>query len=275
MKSYDFAQVLTTGADGMIGSYVDFGMRTDRKELDVLDGRAVMRYVQEHKPRAIIHLAGATSTEQCERDPLHAYELNVRGTYNVAFAARAVGATLVYASTSRVFKGDKSTPYAENDLPEPDTQYGRTKYMGELLVSAMVQNYIIARTAWVFGGGRGRDNKFFGNIVQQLDNSEIVALHDVQGSPTYGKDYIAAIKQLLSLGERGVFHLSNEGVATRHELASRIVVQMKSSANVRPVDRSHFPAGALLPSNESMVSRLPLMRPWQEALAEYVHSEWE
>lgn len=274
MTSYDFARVLTTGAGGLIGSYVDFGIRTDRAELDVLDGEAVMQYVKKHAPRAILHLAGATDTEKCERDSLHAYELNVRGTYNVAVAARAVGATLVYASTSRVFKGDKSAPYTEDDIPEPTSHYARTKYMGELIVSAVVPNYIIARTSWVFGGGPEHDNKFFGNIVKQLKSVEIVALNDVHGSPTYGKDYVTAIKTLLATGERGIFHLSNTGMATRHELASAIVAHIKPSVTVRAVDRSHFPAGALLPSNESMVSRVSLMRPWQEALSEYVSSEW-
>ena len=94
MKQYDFSRVLTTGASGMIGSYVDFGTRTDHATLDILDADAVMMFVKKHKPRAIIHLAGATDMVKTEQDPLYAYELNVRGTYNVAQAARAVDATM-------------------------------------------------------------------------------------------------------------------------------------------------------------------------------------
>lgn len=276
MKSYDFARVLTTGADGMIGSYVDFGIRTDRDALDITDENAVMRYMKKHKPRAIIHLAGATDTGRCEQEPLHAYELNVRGTYNIARAARAVDATMVYASTSRVFKGDKEAPYAEEDTPEPDTHYGRTKHIGELVVASLVPQHIIARTSWVFGGGPERDNKFYGKVLKQLQSGapEIVALDDVHGSPTYGKDYIAAIKELLTKGEYGTFHIANVGVATRFDLASAMIVQMRPDTKVRAVDRSFFSSGATLPANESISSKRCTLRPWREALAEYIAAEW-
>src|SRR3989344_1714474 len=129
MKQYDFSRVLATGAGGMIGSYVDFGIRTDRETLDILDADSVMAFVKKHTPGAILHLAGATDMVKTEQDPLYAYELNVRGTYNVAQAARAVGATMVLASSSRVFSGQKESPYTEDDAPDPQTHYGRTKYI--------------------------------------------------------------------------------------------------------------------------------------------------
>jgi len=274
MRPYDFAGVLTTGANGMIGSYVDFGIRTDRETLDITDSESVLRYVQEHKPCAILHLAGATDMERCERDPAYAYELNVRGTYNVARAARAVGATMVYTSTSRVFKGDKESAYAEDDFPEPATQYGSTKHIGEMITAALVPNHIIARTSWVFGGGPERDNKFYGKVLKQLGGSEILALDDVRGCPTFGKDYVAAIKDLLAAEEYGIVHIANAGEATRFDIASAMVSQLKPGLPVRAVDRSHFASGATLPTNESMLSKRCTLRPWQEALAEYITTEW-
>lgn len=276
MKSYDFSRVLTTGANGMIGSYVDFGMRTDRETLDITDAEAVLRYVMEHRPRAILHLAGATDMERCEREPGFAYELNVRGTYNVARAARAVGATMVYASTSRVFKGDKAEAYAEDDLPEPATHYGNTKHIGEIITASIVPRHIIVRTSWVFGGGLERDNKFYGKILRKLESgeSEIAALDDVRGSPTYGKDYVVAIKELLEKGKYGTFHIANAGAATRYDLARAMAAQLKPDVKVRAVDRSHFASGATLPVNESIVSTHCVLRPWQEALTEYLAHEW-
>ena len=277
MTSYDFSKVLTTGANGMIGSYVDFGTRTDSATLNILDAEGTMRLIEEYRPSVIIHLAGATDIGRCEREPAYAYELNVRGTYNVARAARAVDAVIVYASTSRVFKGDKKTPYAEEDMPNPAGRYAETKYFGELITAAMATKYIIARTAWVFGGGPERDNKFYGKILKQLGTgtSEVAALKDVHGSPTFGKDYIQAIKKLLMEREYGIFHIANEGVATRFDTASAIATQLKSDAKVRAVDRSFFPFGATLPANESIVSKRVTLRPWEEALAEYLADEWE
>lgn len=274
MNSFDFSRVVTTGARGMIGSYVDFGMRPAHDELDILDEHAVMRFVMEKKPRAVIHLAGATDMARCESEPAYAYELNVRGTYTVARAARAVGATLVYASSSRVFRGDKSAAYTEEDVPAPDTHYGRTKYFGEIIAAEIAPKCIIARTAWVFGGGPGRDDKFYGKVLKQLREPEIVALNDVHGSPTFGKDYIATIKELIAEGETGIFHIANEGSATRYDIAQAMVEELKSGAHVRAVDRSFFASGASLPANEAISSKRITLRPWREALSEYLRDEW-
>jgi dTDP-4-dehydrorhamnose reductase len=268
----DFEKVLTFGASGMIGSYVDFGIRPRHAECDITDTDAVERIVARFMPSAIIHLAGATDMARAEKEPAYAYELNVRGTYNVARAARAHGAVMVYTSTSRVFKGDKPEPYTEDDIPEPETHYGRTKHIGELIVASLVPQHIIARTSWVFGGNIQNDTKFYGRVLQQLKSGqpEIVGLNDVHGSPTYGKDYIAAIKGLIGEGRYGTFHIANAGAATRYDLACAMALQVKPDTVVRAVDRSFFPTGSTLPANESIASKHVTLRPWQEALAEYL-----
>lgn len=275
MTPIDLARVLTTGANGMLGSYVDFGIRSDVADLNVLDEGATMEYITKMQPSVIIHLAGATDTVRCEAEPAYAFELNVRGTRNVARAARAVNAAMVYVSTSRVFRGDKAEPYAESDTPDPETHYGLTKYMGELVTADLVPEHLIVRTAWVFGGGKTKDNKFFGKVLKQLaEGTEVVALNDVHGSPTYGKDLIATIKDFVVNGERGIVHVSNSGPATRYDLASFMAGAVNSKSVVRAVDRSFFPTGASLPTNEAIVSTRCTLRPWQEALTEYVTEEW-
>ena len=87
----DLRNVLTIGAGGMVGSYVDFGTKTDHRSLDITDFHEVMRIVKQYKPQAIIHLAAETDVDRCDRDPNHAYLVNGAGTYNVATAAREVG----------------------------------------------------------------------------------------------------------------------------------------------------------------------------------------
>ncbi|MFR2063456.1 MAG: sugar nucleotide-binding protein [Streptococcus sp.] len=81
------------------------------------------------------------------------YAINVTGTENVAKAAEKHGATLVYISTDYVFDGEKPVgqEWEVDDKPDPQTEYGRTKRMGEELVEKHVTNYYIIRTAWVFG----------------------------------------------------------------------------------------------------------------------------
>ena len=276
MNQFDFSKVVTTGAAGMIGAYVDFGVRPSKGELDVLNRDEVMRFVKEHKPNAIIHLAAATDTVRCENDPSYAYTLNGVGTLNVALAAQAVGAVMVYVSTSRVFSGDKQGPYTETDEPNATSIYGKSKQLGEAITSLVAPEYLIVRTSWVFGGGSARDNKFYGTVLKKLlgGKKELVALDDVLGSPTYAKDLIESIKEMLEKKSRGIFHIGNGAPATRADIARCMVEHMGLTTSVRAVGREYFETGYLLPANEAISSERIQLRPWQDALKEYINIEW-
>lgn len=276
MKNSDiFDQALITGADGMIGSYIDFGIRTNHRSLDVTNFKEVMKVCNEHKPKLIIHLAAETDVDHCERDATHAYQVNAIGTYHMATAAKAIGAKLVYVSTSVVFDGTKEEPYVEEDIPAPQTVYGHSKYLGELAVRSILDSYLILRISWVFGGGRTKDQKFVAKILQQLDRSVINIVAGKCGSPTYGKDLVAGIRRLVEEGKSGIYHMGNAGTPTRVDIAREIVRITGSGAEIREVEPSFFAATYTERSgNESMMSKVPYMRPWQDALAEYIRTEW-
>lgn len=273
-KKIDLNKVLITGAGGMVGSYIDFGIKTNHRNFDITDFDEVMKVVKDQHPQAIIHLAAETDVDRCDRDPNYAYLINGVGTYNVATAAKEIGAKLVYVSTAGVFDGEKSGPYTEDDEARPQNFYGRSKYMGELIVRGMLEDYIIARACWMFGGGPEKDLKFVGKIIRQLDKPEIKAVDDAYGSPTFGKDLMGAIKQLVLRDATGVFHLSNEGSCSRYEVAKFIIDIMKPGTKLSPVHLDYFP-GANRVKNEVMSSKERLVRPWQEALQEYLETEWK
>ena len=266
-------QILITGGDGVVGSYIDFGIRTDVATLDVTDPEKVMAVCKEHMPSAIVHLAAATDLARCEKEPAYAYLVNTAGTYHVALAARAVGARLIYVSTSGVFDGTKTEPYLPEDMPNPVNIYGHSKYLGELAVAGILTDYIIVRTSWIFGGGKQKDNKFIGKILVQAGAKEVRAVTDKRGSPTYAKDLSRALKKLIEEGERGVVHVGG-GNATRFDIAREALALVGSKAVVIPAVSSDFPGAYGSGANESMPLS-PLMRPWQEALKEYIETEWK
>jgi len=270
-----FDQALITGADGMIGNYINFGIRTNHRSLDITNLTEVMKVCNEHKPKLIIHLAAETDVDYCERDETHAYHVNAVGTYHMATAAKTVEAKLVYISTSGVFDGTKSESYTEKDTPAPQNIYGHSKYLGELAVEGMLDDYLILRICWVFGGGQAKDQKFVTKILKQLDQPVINVVTHKRGSPTYGKDLIVGIRRLVEEGKSGLYHMSNAGSPTRVDVAREIVRITGSRAKVRETDPSFFGAtGANRPNNESMTSKIPYMRPWQDALREYIEKEW-
>ena len=65
----NLTKVLITGANGMVGFYVDFGIKTDRRSLDVTDLKEVLSVCRKYQPKIIIHLAAETDVDRCERDP--------------------------------------------------------------------------------------------------------------------------------------------------------------------------------------------------------------
>ena len=87
----DLSKVLVTGATGMVGSYVDFGIKTDHRSLDITDLGEVLRVCEFYKPDVILHFAAETDVDRCERDPEAAYSVNSMGTYNMAVAAKNLG----------------------------------------------------------------------------------------------------------------------------------------------------------------------------------------
>lgn len=268
-------KVLVTGADGMVGSYVDFGIKTNRRSLDITDLKEVLAVCRKYNPEAIIHLAAETDVDRCERDPEYAYTVNSVGTYNMAVAAKELGIKLVYVSTAGIFDGLKKTSYTEKDMPNPQNYYGRSKFLGELAIKGMLEDYIIARACWMFGGGPEKDQKFVAKIIKQLDNKEIKVVTDQIGSPTFGKDLITGIKKLLQKDARGIYNLANKGVCSRYEFAEAIVKILKKNTKILPVKMSNLKMDALRTYNEGMVSKINTQRPWQNALKEYLKMEWK
>src|SRR5258708_1772011 len=231
-------KTLITGGNGMVGSYFDFGIKFDHATLDITDPIQVEKIFNEHKPKVVIHLAAATDVDRCEREPQYAYLVNGVGTWNVASAAKKIGAKVIYISTVYVFDGKKKGPYVEDDEPSAPNYYGRSKYFGEVIIQGLLNDYLIIRAGWMIGGGPDKDKKFIAKIIKQLGQSEIKAVTDMVGSITYGKDLAAKIKELILAPQTApkILHAFNEGFASRYDIAAEIGKTMGSKTTVTPVD---------------------------------------
>lgn len=277
MKEISLDKVLVTGVDGMVGSYVDFGIKTNHRSLDITDLKETLAVMEKYRPDAILNLAAETDVDRCERDPEYAYLVNGVGAYHVAYAARKFGAKLIHVSTAGVFDGKKESPYNEDDVPNPQNYYGHSKYLGELAVRGMLDDYIIVRACWMMGGGPQKDQKFVAKIISQLlrdDIKEINAVNDQVGAPTFGKDLVRAIKELVRRDARGIYHLANTGVVSRFEVARKITELVRPDVKVNSVPSSFFNLDAKRTANEAMASKFDLMRPWDQAIEDYIKTEW-
>ena len=149
-------RVLVTGAGGMLGRDVVLAATNaghqvsaqQRTDLDVTDAEAVSARIERERPDVVINCAAWTDVDGAEDSEADAMAVNGSGAGNVAFAAAAAGAKVVYVSTDYVFDGEKDSPYVEVDEPGPISAYGRTKLAGEWAARAGHGNgaYVI-RTA--------------------------------------------------------------------------------------------------------------------------------
>lgn len=283
-------RILVTGAGGMVGSYATTAFAGDTlrltdivpgcEPLDVRDARAVMSAVDEFHPDIVLHLAAATDVDRCEQEPDWAFHSNAIGTANVALACQQHGATLVYISTGSVFPGESPEPYTEFDEPRPGNVYASAKLAGEQVVEALLDRYYIVRAAWMIGGGE-RDKKFLGKIARLLlAATPVRVVHDKFGSLTYAKDLLGGIHRLLDTGSYGTYHLANTGACSRYDVALELrELLARRDVPVEPVSSAIFPLPAPRPRSEAIrnmkieLMGLQPMRPWREALADYVTSE--
>jgi dTDP-4-dehydrorhamnose reductase len=268
------AKTLITGADGMVGNYINFGTKTNHKTLDITNPTETLRIVKKYKPKVIIHLAAATDVNQCEENPQIAYFINTLGTYNMAMASKEVGAKFVYISTSSVFDGQSKTLYSPTDSPKPINHYGKSKYIGELLVEQLFKDFLIVRTCWVFGGGPKKDKKFVSVIMKKIqEKNDMSGVDDIFGSPTYAKDLVDQIKKLILENKKGIYHVSNVGNCSKFDMAKMITSFMKSDIKIKRVSSKTF-GGVNQPKNQSLKSNIKKNRTWEKALEEYIQVEW-
>ncbi|MEK7611517.1 MAG: sugar nucleotide-binding protein [Patescibacteria group bacterium] len=292
-------KVFVTGASGMLGStlykvFTGAGVEVISTDiipldpwthyLDVRDRVRVRELILRYQPEAVLNLAALTDLEYCEANPQEAFYTNGVGAENTALVCCELDIPLVHISTAGVFDGTKQSAYTEEDSPNPINVYGRSKYEAEKIVAAITSKHFIFRAGWMMGGVE-RDKKFVKKIMNQINAGKKV-LHvvtDKMGCPTSTLDLSRAILSMLSTEDYGLYHMVAEGNCSRYDVALKIVDVLKlkgitvqeatsNSAEVReglgftvPRARSE-----ILEDKKIHDKNLKLMRPWDEALTEYL-----
>jgi len=204
--------------------------------------------------------------------------VNVVGAANVAHAAGRFGIQVVYISTDYVFGDDG--PWCEFDRPNPLNAYGFTKLCGEYLARS-APPWLIVRTSSLFGlrGSRSKGGNFVDTMVRLgRQKRELVVVDDLVMSPTYAGDLAEAIAILLRNKKHGIYHITNSGSCSWKQFAEEIFRQMQLDVFVKPCksierDRARRPRNSVL-LNTRFEAEFKRLRPWQDALAEYLRVKY-
>ena len=272
---------LITGAGGQLGTDLVAVLRgADTRalrhaELDIADGRAVNRAIEEFGPDVVINAAAYTAVDTAETHEDAAYRVNATGPAVLAAALQETAARLIHVSTDYVFAGDVSRPYEVDDPTGPKSAYGRTKLSGELAVRELLPDasYVV-RTAWVYGATGGNFVKTMAGL--ERSHGTVSVVDDQRGSPTWSADLAGA---LVSLGRSdaaaGFYHCTNAGDTTWFGLAQAIFEELGADpSRVRPTNTDAFPRPAPRPAYSVLSDAawrgtgLPPLRHWRAALHE-------
>ncbi|MBO4965097.1 MAG: dTDP-4-dehydrorhamnose reductase [Muribaculaceae bacterium] len=278
-------KILVTGADGQLGKslkkvfdpHPEFDVAyTDVDALDITDRMAVEEFFAADKYDLIINCAAYTAVDKAESDSLTAARINTEAVGNLARVAREKGMRVIHISTDYVFPGDNCRPYVENDEPRPTSIYGRTKLEGEAVLKSFCPDAIVIRTAWLYSED---GNNFVKTMLDKGSNGiDLRVVTDQIGTPTYARDLATAILAIIrhEQWKPGIYHFTNEGVASWYDFAKSIFRIARLKVNVEPVATKDYHTAAKRPMysvlNKSKIkTTFGISIPyWEDSLADCI-----
>ena len=272
-----------------LGQLISLG----RAELDLTYPDQIRQTISAIKPNLIINAAAYTAVDKAETEIELAQLINTTAPKTIAEEAVKIGASLIHVSTDYVFDGTKNTPYTEEDTTNPQSSYGKSKLEGENAIKNTAVNYIIVRTAWVYGVyGKQNFVKTMLRLGSQKEELKIVT--DQVGTPTWTKDIAEAITVLSKLSlenspkvARQTYHFTNTGVTSWYDLAvnifdlaHKIGFPLKIK-NIYPIKTEEYPLPAKRPaysalSYRKIVEVLQFYPPyWRHSLAKMLEELYQ
>ena len=264
--------LLITGATGTLGQAFSricahrglAHVLTSRSDIDICDEASIAAALERSRPWAVINTAGFVRTWEAEAKAEECFRSNVTGPELLARACKSLGIPFVTFSSDLVFDGTLGRSYVEADETAPSCVYGRSKAEAEKRLLDLGSDALIVRTSAFFGPW-DRYN-FLARTLEQLKRGEEVMASDrTMVSPTYVPDLVHATLDLLLDQESGLWHLTNQGAVSWHELACEVADMAKiNRSRIRRTEDSAS-ADTSLTSNRGL-----LLRPLDHALSDFV-----
>lgn len=258
--------VLVTGANGQLGQAIqsisgnypeiDF-VFCDSSSLDITNSENVNQIFEKVKPNYCINAAAYTAVDKAESEQEKAISINVIGAKNLAEICKENHTILLHVSTDFVFDGNKSTPYSEEDIPNPTGVYGQTKLDGEKAIQETFDQYYIIRTSWVY-------SQFANNFMKTMlrlgsEREHLSVVNDQVGTPTNAVDLAEALVKIICHTERsrsasstisnfGIYNFSNEGSCSWYDFAKKIFEVNNITIDLTPIPTTSYPTPARRPA---------------------------
>lgn len=271
-------RILLTGKDGQVGFELQRALAplgeviaVDRQDCDLANPDAIRQVLAWAQPDVIVNPAAYTAVDKAESEPELAQAINGVAPGLLGNEAARRGALVVHYSTDYVFDGAKEEAYCEDDAPNPQSEYGKSKLAGERALQASGADHLIFRTSWVFGAHGGNFAKTMLRLAGEREGLKVVA--DQFGAPTSAALLADVTAQVLGRYQRegrasfpfGLYHLAAGGCTSWHEYAKTVIRAALSAGKplkltvdqVLPITTADYPLPAPRPNNSRLdTSRL-------------------
>jgi dTDP-4-dehydrorhamnose reductase len=234
----------------------------DYPDVDLTNPDSIRQWIQSSSPEIIVNAAAYTAVDKAETETALAMKINGEAPGIMAVEAKKRGALLVHYSTDYVFDGSKTSPYLEDDAPNPLGAYGRTKLAGDQAIQQAGCEHLIFRLCWVYGARGGNFMLTMMRLAREREKLRVV--QDQVGCPTWSRMIaettalaLAAAASPARTGPRqGTYHLCSSGQTSWHGFASAIIDLMpadgKKCREVEGIASSEYPTPTKRPSYSVM-----------------------
>jgi dTDP-4-dehydrorhamnose reductase len=256
----------------------------NEKWLKYLDFRDLDKYredVKNFNPDYLFHLGAFTDLEYCEENVEETYKTNTLSVENAVYISNQMKIPLLFISTAGIFDGKKDF-YDDWDTPNPLGVYARSKYVAERFVLENSERYLVCRAGWMMGSGPQKDKKFINKLMKQINEGkkELFIVDDKDGTPTYTRDFVNTVMELLHKEYWGLYNTVCNGQTSRLEVAKEMlkILGLENDIKITPVKSDYFkqqffaerPASERLLTTKLNLRGTNRMRDWKVALHDYL-----
>ncbi|GAC1542187.1 MAG: dTDP-4-dehydrorhamnose reductase [Vulcanimicrobiaceae bacterium] len=276
-------RVTILGAAGQLGSALaaayagEAPVLVTHDRFDVEDTAAIATLLHDARPDVLINTTAFHNVERCEREPERAFAINAIAVETLAAACADADVAFAHVSTDYVFDGRRTTPYGEDDAPNPLNIYGVSKLAGELLVRRRAARTFVFRTSGLYAAlGISAKGKPF--IERMLEGAAVGTplrvVGDVTFSPSYAGHVAQAMRLVIEREAYGLYHITNRGACTWHEFATAILARSGYDASIERTTSVpgtvRRPAYSALAHHAMDALGLPPMPAWQAGIDAYI-----
>lgn len=264
-------KIIVFGFSGQLGSILkkkethNFDLiLTPHKSFDMLKKGSIGNFIIEQNPDVVLNLAAYTDVDGCENNENEAFLMNSEIPEVISKACYQIDALLIHLSTDYIYNDSSSLPIKEDSIIDPQSIYGKSKYLGEKNIIKNCSKYIILRSSWIYSD---IGKNFYITIKKLLEcNKTINVVNDQYGAPTLAYDLVNKILKIINFMENkrncgaslekfyGTYNISNKGSTTWFKFATLIAKSLSYNSDIRiiPITTEDFAAIAKRPFNSRL-----------------------